>query len=223
MVAYHEHNEARTIPRILERLSAGEELALVSDAGTPLLSDPGARLVRAAVERGIAVVPVPGASALLAALVGAGLDAGRFTYFGFIERSGGARDEVLREIAATKHVAVLYEAPGRVAATLAALAERGAAEREAVVARELTKKFEEFRRGTVVELAAYYRDAPPRGETVILLGPAAAVQPDEAALAAIARELRAEGASVRDVARALSAEHGAPRNLAYRLAQEAGE
>ncbi|MGK2935451.1 MAG: 16S rRNA (cytidine(1402)-2'-O)-methyltransferase, partial [Gemmatimonadaceae bacterium] len=112
--AYHEHNEARATPKILERLSAGLDVALISDAGTPLLSDPGARLVAGAIEAGIDVVPVPGASALLAALSAAGLGAERFTFFGFLERRGHARSEAIAEITATPHTCVLYEAPGRV-------------------------------------------------------------------------------------------------------------
>ncbi|MBW7933157.1 MAG: 16S rRNA (cytidine(1402)-2'-O)-methyltransferase, partial [Gemmatimonadaceae bacterium] len=154
--SYHEHNEAATTPSLVGRLQLGARLALVSDAGTPLLSDPGARLVQAAVAAGIAVVPVPGASALLAALVGAALPSDRFTFFGFLPRKGSERRAVLGEIAALRHTAVLYEAANRVAQTLADLAEAGAADRRAVVARELTKQFEEFVRGPVRELAARY-------------------------------------------------------------------
>jgi 16S rRNA (cytidine1402-2'-O)-methyltransferase len=223
MLAYHEHNEARSVPRLLERLERGDDLALVSDAGTPLLSDPGARLTRAAIERGLAVIPVPGASALLAALTGSGFDADRFTYFGFLPRQGRLRSEAIAAIAATAHVVVIYEAPLRVAATLRDLSERDGGTRRAVVARELTKRFEEFRRGTVSELAAYYGDDPPRGEVVILLGPAETPPLDEQALAETARGLRAAGLTARDCARRLMEEHGVPRNRAYRLAQEAAE
>lgn len=219
--AYHEHNEAKATPGVVGRLLAGDSLALISDAGTPLLSDPGARLVRAAIEAGIRVTPVPGASALLAALVGAGLDATRFTFFGFPPRKGRERDEVLREVAALPHTSVLYEAPGRVAATLAELAARGAGGREAVVARELTKQFENIRRGTVSDLSRYYLESAPRGEVVLLIGgapPAAAA--DEASVRARARELRAGGASARDTATALADEFQLARNAAYRVAQE---
>lgn len=220
--AYHEHNEARTTPRLLERLRAGESLALISDAGTPLVSDPGARLVRAAIDAGIAVVPVPGASALLAALVASGIAADRFTFYGFLARKGPERREAVAGITALPHTAVVYEAPGRVAATLDELAAAGAAGREAVVARELTKQFEELRRGTVGDLARYYAEAPPRGEVVIVLAGAPAAVIDEDAARARARALRAEGASARDVARVLAREHGVPRNTAYRLAHEPG-
>jgi 16S rRNA (cytidine1402-2'-O)-methyltransferase len=221
LIAYHEHNEAKSTPALVARLLGGESFALISDAGTPLLSDPGSRLVRAAVEAGIVVAPVPGASALLAALVASGLDVDRFTFFGFLPRKGAERREVLAEVTVLRHAAVLYEAPSRVADTLAELARAGAGARAAVVARELTKQFEETRRGTVTELAAYYSDAPPRGEVVIVI--AGAEVPRDASedeLRARAAELRAEGRSARDIAAALASELGAPRNLAYRLAHE---
>ena len=153
-------------------------MALISDAGTPLLSDPGARLVAGAIEAGIDIVPVPGASALLAALSAAGLGAERFTFFGFLERRGRARSEAIAEIAATPHTCVLYEAPGRVGGTLKDLAGAGAGERDCAIARELTKKFEEFRRGSVAELAEQYGEEGPRGEVVIVVGPRAEEQVD---------------------------------------------
>ena len=221
LVAYHEHNEAKATPGLVARLLGGESLALVSDAGTPLLSDPGARLVQAAVEAGVRVSPIPGASAMLAALVASGLDLERFTFFGFLARKGTDRRSAVEEVAALRHAAVLYEAPNRVAETLAELARAGAGERATVVARELTKQFEELRRGTVAELAAYYHDAPPRGEVVIVIaGGGAPVGATEDEMRARAAELRAVGRSARDVAAALTAELGAPRNLAYKLAHE---
>ena len=220
LVAYHEHNEAKTTPALVARLLGGESLALVSDAGTPLLSDPGARLVRAAADAGVRVSPVPGASALLAALVASGLDVDRFTFFGFLARKGADRRSTIEEVVAARHAVVLYEAPTRVADTLAELADTGAGERATVVARELTKQYEELRRGTVAELAAYYGQTPPRGEVVIVIAGRIPEAPSEDALRAHATALRAEGRSARDVAAALSAEFGAPRNLAYRLAHE---
>lgn len=220
LVAYHEHNEAKSTPRLVTRLLAGESFALVSDAGTPLLSDPGARLVRAAVEAGVRVTPIPGASALLAALVASGLDVDRFTFIGFLARKGAERRAAIDEVVAATHVVVLYEAPNRVADTLAELADAGAGGRETVVARELTKQHEELRRGTVTELVAYYGHTPPRGEVVILIAGRMPQATSEDELRARANELRAEGRSARDVAAVLSAELGAPRNLAYRLAHE---
>lgn len=221
LVAYHEHNEAKATPGLVARLVAGESLALVSDAGTPLLSDPGARLVRAAIDAGIRISPVPGASALLSALVAAGVELERFTFYGFLARKGGERRSAVEEIAALRHAAVVYEAPARVGDTLAELARSGAGDRACVVARELTKQYEEVRRGTVAALAAYYSDAPPRGEVVIVIaGAAAPAGVTEDQLRARAAELRAEGRSARDVAALLASELGAPRNVAYRLAHE---
>ena len=223
MRAYHEHNEAQESARAVARLVHGETLALVSDAGTPLLSDPGARLVRAAIDAGVPVSPVPGASALLAALVGAGLDADRFTFFGFLPRKGADRTTALRDIAALGHTAVVYEAPSRVAATLADLTDAGAGARPAAVARELTKQFEEFRRGTVGALAAYYEASPPKGEVVLVIGgaPPGAAMPSEEELRMRVRELRDAGTTARDITTALIEVHGAARNVAYRLAHEA--
>lgn len=221
LLPYHEHNEAKATPRLIQKLRGGEQLALISDAGTPLLSDPGARLVRAAVEAGIPVSPVPGASALLAALVASGLDLDRFTFYGFLPRKGVERRSALAEIVELRHVAVVYEAPSRVSDTLAELAAAGAGERSMVVARELTKQFEELRRGTVAALAAYYVDAPPRGEVVIVVsGAGAPLGATEEDLRARAAELRAEGRMPREVAATLALEMGAARNLAYRLAHE---
>lgn len=224
LASYHEHNEAKMTPSLIARLQAGESLALVSDAGTPLLSDPGARLVRAAADAGIVVTPIPGASALLAALVASALDVERFTFFGFLTRGGGDRRAALDEITRTRHTVVLYESPNRLAATLAELDRLGNGNRPAVVAREMTKQFEEVRRGTVGALRAYYEERPPRGEIVLLIGPA----PVEAVSDALVRErvqaLRDSGMSARDAAAAVAEELGVPKRLAYRMAQgDAGE
>lgn len=220
LMAYHEHNEAKATPTLIARLVAGNSFALISDAGTPLLSDPGARLVRAAIDAGVTITPVPGASALLAALVGAGLSTERFTFFGFLARKGRERTETLAEIAALHHTAVLYEAPSRVAGTLADLVEVGAGEREAVVARELTKQFEEFRRGTVRALSESYRAHAPRGEVVLVIAGGTVEVASEETLRERAKALRDSGLSARDVVRVLIEESNAPRNLAYRLAHE---
>lgn len=220
LLAHHEHNEAKSTPALVARLAGGARLALISDAGTPLLSDPGARLVRAAIDAGVSIVPVPGASALLAALVGSGLDATSFTFYGFLARKGKERSAVVREVVESRHTSVLYEAPGRVGDTLADLVEAGAGDRQAVVARELTKQFEEFRRGTVSELALSYEETAPRGEVVVLVSGAVAVALDEEALRVRAGTLRGQGLSARDVVRVLMEETAAPRNLAYRLAHE---
>jgi 16S rRNA (cytidine1402-2'-O)-methyltransferase len=219
--SYHEHNEARATPRIVERLQGGEDAALITDAGTPLLSDPGSRLVSAAIAAGIPVVPIPGASALLAALVASGLPADRFVFFGFLPRKGKERSAALDEIAAAPYTCILYEAPSRLAESLRELAER-AGQRQAVVARELTKRFEEIRRGTLDSLAAYYKESGVRGEVVVLVAGAEPSLPDESTLRGEAGQLRARGLSVRDVATELT-RRGAPRNLAYRVANEAAK
>lgn len=220
MVALHGHNEAQTTPRILERLRLGESIALISDAGTPLVSDPGARLVDAAVAAGLRVVPIPGASATLAALVASGITPHPCTILGFLPRKGGERADSIRLAASLPHAVVLFEAPGRVAGTLKDLAAVAGGSRAAAVARELTKKFEEIRRGTLDDLAAYYEDTAPRGEIVLVLGGATIVAPTEADLATIAADLRAQGKRPRDIVQQLMDEHGASRNLAYRLAHD---
>jgi 16S rRNA (cytidine1402-2'-O)-methyltransferase len=198
----------------------GDTIALITDAGTPLLSDPGARLVAAAIEAGIGIVPVPGASALLAALVGSGLAGDQFTFFGFLPRKGKERLKVLGDIMKLEHTAIIYESPLRVSATLEELSQAGASQRTAVVARELTKKFEEFARGRVDELAARFAKNPAKGEVVILIGGAVRALPDEDTLRETARALRDEGIPAREIVERLTRESGASRNIAYRLAHE---
>jgi 16S rRNA (cytidine1402-2'-O)-methyltransferase len=152
--------------------------------------------------------------------VASGIAAERFTYFGFVARKGKERTDTIREIAGLSHTAIVYEAPARVGETLTALAAAGAGTRQAVVARELTKQFEEFRRGTVQSLAESYEQVAPRGEVVLVIAGAETPVPDEASLRDRARALRDQGMSARDVVRVLTEESHAPRNLAYRLAHE---
>lgn len=218
--AYHEHNEARETPRLVARLQGGESIALISDAGTPLISDPGARLVRAAIDAEITVVPIPGASALLSALVASGLVADRFAFYGFLSRKGKERSQALNEIVRSSLTAVVYESPNRIADTLSDLVAAGAGERSAVVARELTKKFEEFRYGTVASLAEQLGAAEVRGEIVLIVAAAEAVELDEETLRARVLALKGEGISSRDIVDRLTSELGVARNLAYRLAHE---
>jgi 16S rRNA (cytidine1402-2'-O)-methyltransferase len=220
-ISAREQNEARMVPRVLERLANGDTVALITDAGTPLISDPGGRIVEAVRGAGYRVSPVPGASAVTAALSAAGLDTTRFTFFGFLERTGRERRDAIEEISRLRHTAVLYEAPSRVPHTLTDLAEAGAADRTCVVAREISKKFEEFREGTVAELAAYYREQAPRGEIVILVAGGSAKTFSETELEDRARALRQSGLSARDVAAALVEETGLPRNALYRIALKA--
>lgn len=180
--AYHEHNAAEAGPRLIEALEAGRSVALVSDAGTPLVSDPGFRLVGTAVERGIRVVPIPGASAVLAALTASGLPSDAFFFAGFLPVKDGQKRTRLAEVRAVPGTLVFFESPRRLADTLVAMADVLGGERPAAVGRELTKTFEELRRGTLAELAAHYAGADtPRGEIVICVGPAEARQdtPDD--------------------------------------------
>ena len=169
VASYHEHNEARETPRVVARLLAGDDVALISDAGTPLLSDPGQRLVTAAFEAGVRVSPVPGASALLSALVASGIAADVFTFLGFLPRKGRERHERLAMLSALTCTGVLYEAPGRVAETLAELSALDAGERRAVVARELTKQFEQIVRATPAGHLERLRTVAPRGEFVVVI------------------------------------------------------
>jgi 16S rRNA (cytidine1402-2'-O)-methyltransferase len=218
--SYHEHNEAKETPRLIARLRAGDSIALISDAGTPLISDPGSRLVAAALEAEVPVVPIPGASSVMAALVASGLPLERFTFFGFLPRKGKERADIMTEIVESRGTVVLFEAPNRVAATLDALVEAGAGERQAVVARELTKRFEEFKRGSVAGLASVYGKADPKGEVVLMIAGAEERIVSESDLNEAAKKLRESGKSPRDVMDYLVSALGASRNAAYKIAHE---
>lgn len=170
--AYHEHNANEAGPRLMAALESGKSVALVSDAGTPLVSDPGFRLVELAQDRGIRVVPIPGPSAVLAALAGAGLPTDAFLFAGFVPVKDGQRRSRLEEFRTTRATLVFFESPRRLDDTLPAMADVLGVERQAVVCRELTKTFEEFRRGSLGELASHYAQAEaPKGEVVICIGP----------------------------------------------------
>lgn len=221
---YDEHVADRATPRILERLEAGERIAQVSDAGTPMISDPGSRLAQAAIEAGHPVFPIPGASAVLAALTLAGLPTERFLFAGFPPPKGGARRTFLEELANVRATLVFYEGASRVSDALADMALVFGADRPAAVCRELTKLYETCVRGSLGELAADPRFEAPKGEIVILVGPgqekAATADDAEAALReAMTRLPLGEAAS--EVAKAL----GLPRKELYRQAlalKEAG-
>ncbi len=171
MTAYHEHNAARQRPRLMAALQEGKIVALVSDAGTPLVSDPGYRLVTDAVAAGLPVIPLPGACAALAALVVAGLPSDTFVFAGFLPTKGGARHRRIAEIGAMQATAIFYESPNRLAATLADMAADLGPERPAVVARELTKRFETVVRAPLGDLAERFSGESVKGEIVILVGP----------------------------------------------------
>lgn len=215
--AYHDHNADRVRPAVLAALRRGETLALVSDAGTPLVSDPGYRLVREALAEGLPVTAAPGPSAAVTALILSGLPPDTFLFAGFLPARPTARRKTLaqwRELAATL---IFYEGPSRLAAALEDMAEM-LGDRPAAVARELTKHHEEMRRGSLAPLAAHYRDAPaPRGEIVIVVGPPLATAPDNDDLDRRLDALLAE-LSVRDAAAALAAETGLSRRALYERA-----
>ena len=221
LVAYHEHNAAVMRPHLLARLEAGAALALVSDAGTPLVSDPGFKLVADAAAAGTTVVAVPGPSAVLAALVVAGLPTDRFFFEGFLPPRSAARRQRIAELAAIPGTLVFFESPRRLAETLEDLrAVLGA--RDAAIARELTKHFETVRRGTLADLAtALAQEDPPKGEIVLLVGP-----PQEGAQALSAEDLDArllkalETHSVKDAAAVVAGETGQPRRQVYARAIE---
>jgi 16S rRNA (cytidine1402-2'-O)-methyltransferase len=212
--AYHEHNADRVRPVLLEKLRAGARIALVSDAGTPLVSDPGYRLVRAVIEEGLPVTAVPGPSAPLAALVLSGLPPDRFLFAGFLPPKRAARRGELGALQGLAATLVFFEAPHRLPESLADMAEV-LGDRPAAVARELTKMFEEVRRGTLARLAAHYAQAgPPRGEVVVVVGPAPEAVPEEAGLDARLRRALA-GMSLRDAANAVAEATGLPRRQVY--------
>lgn len=215
LVACHEHNEAAASAGLVERLQQGQRIALVSDAGTPLLSDPGQRLVGAAIAAGIRVTPIPGASALLSALTIAGLPALPFHFAGFLPPRQQARREALAALKSIRATLVFYESPNRLADTLRdALAILG--DRPAAVARELTKLHEECRRATLLELAEMQEAAPSRGECVLLVeGAGDAPPPSDGDVNELLLRLLGGGHSVKEAAAIASAETGLPRRELY--------
>ena len=214
-VSYHEHNEAERTPELLERLRAGERVALVSDAGTPLVSDPGYRLVRAALEAGIPVVPVPGPSAVVAALSAAGLPSEAFYFGGFLPRKQGERRRVLQALRDVPGTLVFYEAPHRIVEALADVS-FALADPPVVVARELTKVHEEFLRGAASEVRGVLsRRESVKGEITLLIGPRAARQPEEP-LAEAVRRYQREGLAPMEALKRAARERGMSKREAYR-------
>ena len=218
---YHAKNFERRTPEVVARVASGQVVALVSDAGTPGVSDPGARLVDACLEAGLAVEVLPGASAILAALVASGPPTHAFYFGGFLPRKAGERRRALEALSTLDATLVFYESPRRTAATLSTLAEVFAG-RGAVVARELTKLHEEVARGEVGLLAAAFADRELKGEVVLLVGPPAR---GRARVTANAGDLRAEveaamaaGATRKDAVREVATKTGLPRNEVYRIA-----
>ncbi len=218
LIAYHEHNAAAQRPRILAELAAGRAVALVSDAGTPLISDPGYRLVAEAIEAGHTVVPVPGASAMLAALVASGLPTDAFFFAGFLPQKQAARKKRLAALATIPGSLVFYESAKRVAAALADMAAVLGETRPATLARELTKTFETLRRGSLATLAAELGgEATPKGEIVVVVGPPAESAPDASDIDELLAGLLETG-TVRSAADEAAALTGLPRRDLYQRA-----
>jgi 16S rRNA (cytidine1402-2'-O)-methyltransferase len=213
LLSYHEHNEAARTAEVLPRLQSGERLALVSDAGLPGVSDPGTRLVGAALDAGVPVTVLPGPSAVETALVASGLGAERYQFLGFLPRGETALRALWRELATWAWPAVAFESPKRLPATLRSLAEE-APERSAAVCRELTKRFEEVVRGTAAELAERFTQ-PPKGEITLVLGGAEPARDDSTALAAVA-ELVGAGMPRKQAAELVGRLTGVARNTLYR-------
>lgn len=213
--SYHEHNAEAARAEILAALAAGESVALISDAGTPLVSDPGFKIARAAIEAGHRVIPVPGASASLAALVASGLASDRFLFAGFPPAKSGARRALFAELADVPATLIFYETGPRLAESLAEMAEVLGA-RTAAVARELTKMFEEVRRGALAELAAHYADArAPKGEIVVVVeGPPQAPEATQGEIDALLREALAR-VGVKEAAAETAQKLGVSRRVAY--------
>jgi 16S rRNA (cytidine1402-2'-O)-methyltransferase len=218
ILPYHDHNGAAQRPRLLAALAEGRSVALVSDAGTPLIADPGYRLAREAIAAGHAVTAVPGPSALLAALAVAGLPTDRFLFAGFLPPRDAGRRRALHELAAVPATLVFYESPRRLGRSLTAMADT-LGDRPAAVCRELTKRFEQVERGALRELAARHGGPGPKGEIVVVVGPPGEPERQEGDLdAALAAAL--PGRSVRDAAGAVAAALGLPRRQVYARALE---
>lgn len=220
LVSYHAHSDSARTQELLARLAAGDDVAIVTDAGTPLVSDPGADLVGRWIDQGGTVVPIPGPSAVLAALVASGIPAPRWTFEGFLPRRGRERTARLARIAADERASVLFEAPARSAGTLRDLSTACGHDRPAALCRELTKRFEEVRRGTLGELAADALARPPRGEVTIVVSGAdpSAAEPRQVSLADGRRQVQAlvDGGMPRSgAAREVAASTGLPRRALF--------
>jgi 16S rRNA (cytidine1402-2'-O)-methyltransferase len=222
LISFHAHSSERALERILRILSEGRDVALITDAGTPAISDPGVVLVAAARERGIPIVTIPGPTAVAASLSVSGISGDRYLFLGFLPRKGSDRRRFLLTAAQSEWTVVIFEAPNRVAQLLTDLIEVCGPERQAAVSRELTKVFEETRSGTLQDLSEHYAEAPARGEvTVVIAGTGKQweeepqVDPTERA-----RSLLAEGMSRKDAAEKLAEETGISRNTAYKLVNE---
>ncbi|MCZ7530020.1 MAG: 16S rRNA (cytidine(1402)-2'-O)-methyltransferase [Acidimicrobiia bacterium] len=220
LTAMHAHNEAAVAARLVEKVADGAQVVYVTDAGMPGISDPGARLVSAAIDAGLDIEVVPGPNAALAALVQSGLPTDRFAFEGFVPRKGRDRADRLGAIAEEPRTVVIYEAPHRVGALVQDLAELLGAQRRIAIARELTKVHEEVWRGSLGEAVEHLAEREPRGEYVLVVEGAVSEEPGEDDVRAAVSVALARGASGRDAADEVARTLGVPRNLAYRIATE---
>ncbi|MDE0307470.1 MAG: 16S rRNA (cytidine(1402)-2'-O)-methyltransferase [Albidovulum sp.] len=219
LYSYSDHNAEVRVPQLIALLREGKSVALLSDAGTPMISDPGLRLVRASVSEGIPVIPVPGASALLSALCLSALPTDRFIFAGFAPSASGARKNFYSGLADARETIVIFESPKRLRASIEDMIQSFGGERQAAACREITKKFEEARRGTLAEIAASFSATEPRGEFTIVIGGAAESKfSDREIRECIAAAM--EEMSVRDAAAFASSSIGVSKSVAYRIALE---
>jgi 16S rRNA (cytidine1402-2'-O)-methyltransferase len=226
LVSYHDHNEQQRQEELVKRLQAGEDVALISDAGTPCIADPGYRLIASCHATGITVVPIPGPSALITALSAAGVSIERFAFEGYLPQKAKARADLLRKLNGEQRTLVFYETPHRLAATLADLVEIMGAEQPLVVARELTKMYEEFFRGTAEEAVTRFAREPARGELVLVIPPS--TQGPQMNVRDALRKLLNEGdLSRREAVKLIAKEYGLPSSDVYReslsLTEEEGK
>ena len=222
LVSFHAHSSDRALERILRILSKGGDVALITDAGTPAISDPGVVLVAAARERGIPIVTIPGPTAVAASLAVSGIPGDRYSFLGFLPRKGSDRRRLLDLIAKSEWTVVVFEAPNRVTQLLADLIEVCGPERRVAVSRELTKVFEETRSGTLQDLSEHYAEAPVRGEVTVVVAGTGKPRAEEPRVdpSDRAKALLASGLSRKDVAERVAEETGISRNAAYKLVNE---
>jgi 16S rRNA (cytidine1402-2'-O)-methyltransferase len=220
LISHHAHSGQEDIIQLITLLTQGNDVALVSDAGTPCISDPGSQLVRAAIDCGIIVEPIPGACAAIAAISASGLPTGQFTFEGFLPRSSDLKER-LKALATERRTMIIYESPHRLADTLSDLAEAFGSSRQATVAREVTKLHESFIRGTLAECAEHYKAEPPRGECVIIVEGGtgdAPERPDEVAVETLLLDAMRAGKSTKEAAREVANKTGLARRELYAIA-----
>lgn len=223
LISYHEHNKQRVGTQLIERLLSGQTIALVSDAGMPGIADPGSDLVAAAIAAGILVVPIPGANAALSALVASGLDTRNFMFVGFLPKTSGKRRIVLNQIIQLPASLIFYEAPHRLLATLQDL-QRILGDRQVTLARELTKRYEQFIRGTLSQLSEHFRQTEPRGECTLIVAGSTGITSTQAEQicdpVVAVNSLMAEGMHKKDAIRKVASEQGLSRRVVYKAVLE---